>query len=76
MPTRDEWISDLETHTEWKCADGARELSKDYATQSLKCGRTYFSDNVDYKIKNIIRDNIRHYIMINGLIQEEYKHWE
>ena len=29
------------------------------------------SDKIDFKIKNILRDKEGHYIMINGLIEEE-----
>ena len=30
------------------------------------------SDKIDFKIKTVIRDKERHYIMIKGSIQEEY----
>ena len=33
--------------------------------------QSLFSDKIDFKIKNILIDKERHYIMIKGSIQEE-----
>ena len=34
-------------------------------------GAILLSDKIDFKIKNVIRDKEGHYLMIEGLIQEE-----
>ena len=53
---------DLETHTDWKWKNGNQK----------KAGvAILISDKIDFKIKNVIRDEEGLYVMIKGSIQEE-----
>ena len=49
----------------WKNIFHANENQKKAGTAILT------SDNIDFKIKTVIRDNESHYIMIKGSIQQE-----
>ena len=60
----------LGTHTNWKWEDG-RKYSMQTGIKRNAGVAILTSDKIDFKMKNILRDKERHYIMIKGSIQED-----
>ena len=62
--------SDLGTHADWNWK-GWKKILHANGNQKKAGVAILISDKIDFKIKNVIRDKERHYVMIKGSIQEE-----
>ena len=63
--------SEQKIYTDWKWRDGKKNILSKWTGKRKASVAILISDKIDFKTKAITRDKEGHYIILNGLTQQE-----